>query len=712
MNFRTFSVFCLIAGLMWIFVGAGSTRAAWSQPQAPTASSSLMFIENVGQFAEAVRYQVWGGSSTALLTDQAVWLLLNDPQHARQAAVRISFVGASSAAHIQPLRRLETVVNYFRGSDPSRWYTQVPVYAGVRYEALYPGLDLEITSQGGAWRWRWIPRTVGWSRAALLTRPQLQVDGAQHVEAVAGGLRLITAVGEVYFPLPTGTRVGVRLLDGTSFLVNTDQRSAGAPQNAPKAFQTNPEDLLFSTLLGGSAADSPASMALDASGNVYLAGKTESSDMPVTTGVYDTTYNQGGDAFVAKVQISGTQPSLAFLTFLGGSNFEEATDIAVAAGTSTYAYITGWTKSADFPTTAGALQKNLQGTSDAFFAQMDASGQLLYATLLGGTSSDYGTAVAVDGQQAAYLAGWTYSNDFSTTQGAFDPTPNGDADVYVAKLQVHSATNPITATLQYASYLGGSGFDSGTAIAVDGNGAAYVGGYTLSSDFPTQNAYDSLFQLEEGFVAKVAPDGSSLSYVTLLGGMLTEEVRDLAVDSTGAVYATGWTNSPDFPTTTGTFDTSQNSGDDIFVTKLAPSGSSAIYSTFIGGSGSDQALAVAVDGAGLAYITGWTDSTDFPIDLGAFDATPNGQEDGILLRLSADGSQLTYASYLGGSQLDEGHDVTVDAQGSVFVTGNTRSSDFPTVKPLDTTANGSEDAFLLLLGMQLKYTVHLPLVLR
>jgi hypothetical protein len=298
----------------------------------------------------------------------------------------------------------------------------------------------------------------------------------------------------------------------------------------------------------------------------------------------------------------------------------------------------------------------------------------------------------VDGAGSVYVAGSTESSDFPTTAGAFDTSHNGHSDVYVVKL------NAAGTRLAYATLLGGSGGDGGSAIAVDRAGSAYMVGSTESSDFPiTVGAFDTgLNGYRDAFVVKMNAAGTELTYATLLGGSSYDNGRAIAVDGVGSAYVAGSTESPDFPTTTGAFDTSHNGRQDAFVVKVNAVGTELAYATFLGGSIRDYGEAIAIDEAGSAYVSGVTDSSDLPATEGAFDTSHNGGYDTFVAKVNADGTGLAYATFLGGSGHDFGSPLAVDRAGNVHMTGHTDSSDFPTTEgAFDTSHNGYFDAFVV-----------------
>jgi hypothetical protein len=327
-----------------------------------------------------------------------------------------------------------------------------------------------------------------------------------------------------------------------------------------------------------------------------------------------------------------------------------------------------------------------------------------YSTYLGGSGDDKGYGVAVDSIGSAYVTGSTSSTEFPTEAG-FEMSFQGSTDAFVTKL------DPTGATLIYSTYLGGSGDDLGLGVAIDLENSAHVTGFTTSTDFPISPGAFQMVSKGNGdaFVTKLDTTGAALTYSTYLGGEGGDIGYGLAVDMTGA-YVTGFTSSVSFPTTPGAFDSWFNGSTDAFVTKVHPSGTMLLYSTYLGGKGDDVGYGVAVDLSG-AYVTGHTTSADFPATMAAYDPVANGNFDAFITKLDHTGAALAYSTYLGGSSDDEGQGVAVDVTGSAYVTGHTRSGDFPTTTgAYDRVANGDIDAFVTKLsreGTALDYSTYL-----
>ncbi len=703
------------------------------------SASPALFAENQGQWSDAaVRYVFQGDGASVAMTDAGpVFQVFQQPATNTPAAPSpvdspLPFDGrgaggegmlpASPVPSTTPTQseqfsvhfdganlvtpkgtdQAATVYNYLVG-DQSQWHSNVPTYQKVAYHGLYSGIDLLTWGQRNSLKYEFHV-----APGADYQQIRIHYDGIEGLSVDAQGvLHVQTALGELTDDAPFiyqqigGRQVAVagqfKLLDADTYTFTV----SGA-YDPTRELVIDPQ-LAWSTYLGSSGDEWGSGIAVDAAGSVYVTGHTSSSDFPTTAGAFDTTYN-GYDAFVAKLNPSGT--GLVYSTYLGGSYSDEGDTIAVdAAGN---AYVTGHTDSSDFPITAGALDRTFGGASEAFVVKLNASGSgLVYSTYLGGSGNDYGYGIAVDAAGDAYVLGNTESRDFPTTAGALDTTfnggPNAYYDLFVTKL------NASGSGLVYSTYLGGANEEDAESIALDAAGNAYLTGYTLSSNFPTTaGALDRTFGgAQDAFVAKLNASGSSLIYSTFLGGSSSysyDYAFGVAVDAAGNAYVAGSTGSADFPTTTGALDTTFNGGSswgDAFVAKLNPTGSGLVYSTYLGGSSDDRGYGLALDAAGDAYVTGYTKSSAFPTTAGALDTTLGGTEDAFVAKLNAAGSSLIYSTYLGGSNVDWAPGIAADAVGSVYLIGNTASSDFPTTAgAFDPTYNGgTRDAFVAKLSI-------------
>jgi hypothetical protein len=418
---------------------------------------------------------------------------------------------------------------------------------------------------------------------------------------------------------------------------------------------------------------------------------------------------RGGKWGIALANYDKTQAliidPLVYSTYIGGGNDDYGIGIAIDG--SGNAYVTGWTMSTDYDVTSGAFQTTHGGGwNDVFVTKLNASGSgLVYSTYIGGSGDDYGYGIAVDGGNA-YVTGWTNSNDYDVI-GAYQATLEGWADVFVTKL------NASGSGLVYSTYIGGSGDDYGYGIAVDG-GNAYVTGVTYSTDYdvagmsPYQATNAGSFDV---FVTKLNASGSGLVYSTYIGGSGDEEGHGIAVDGSGNAYVTGWTSSNDYDVI-GAYQATHGGGwSDVFVTKLDVNGSNLLYSTYIGGSNYEEGHGIAVDGSGNAYVTGWTNSTNYDVTAGAYQTTKGGNYDVFVTKLNANGNTLVYSTYIGGSSSDYGYGITVDSSGNAYVTGYTSSFNYDvTADAFQATNGGNSDVFVTKLnasGSGLVYSTYI-----
>jgi len=489
-------------------------------------------------------------------------------ERATQAVLRIRFVGANPKTRVQGQEELPGKANYFIGNAPTKWRTKVPTYAKVRYDDLYPGVDLIYYGTQ-----RQLEYDVVVRPGADPNRIIFGIQGADDLEVDAqGDLVLHTAAGQIrqHKPFVYQEVDGVRKeIPGGYVLRDTHQVGFRVTAYDPSLPLIIDPLLVYSTYLGGANNDNASAVAVDAAGNAYVTGITASAtNFPTTAGAFQTTLGGGSDAFVTKLNPTGT--ALIYSTFLGGSDFDTGVGIAVDA--SGNAYVTGSTASTNFPTTAGAFQTTLAGPgggslTDAFVTKLNPTGTaLVYSTYLGGRDFDNGEEVAVDAAGNAYVTGRTSSTDFPTTVAAFQTTSAGGGDAFVTKL------NSTGSALVYSTFLGGAeSSDGGFGIAVDALGNAYVTGLTNSTDFPTTaGAFQTTIgSTQSAFVTKLNPTGSALVYSSYLGGSSLDQGSGIAVDARANAYVTGVTLSTDFPTTGDAFQTTLGGSTDAFVAKLS-----------------------------------------------------------------------------------------------------------------------------------------------
>ena len=717
----------------------------------------------------------------------------------RGVVLRERLVGASTGKIIgeQPA---VTKVNYFRGNDPSKWKDNIATYETVNIGEVYKGIELKLRAYGDNVEKLFYvkpganPGQIKMSLSGLkphesqgkferlfdgftslnpsCINPAIGNQACRLGEAkrtqqnnVAKGTSRLwvneqgqlvaeTGLGPVKFTKPVayqeidGKRVEVDVeytientKDSSQNIMNHESVNPKSPifslqplipnSHSPDFKSQTPDSqslvygfkvaaydkshdliidpLLASTFLGGSDSDYVGgveyygnTIAIDRSNNVYVTGYTDSDDFPTTSGAYDTTWDGGTyDVFISKLDSSLS--NLLASTYLGGSGVDYGN--AIATDSSDNVYVTGYTNSDDFPTTSGAYDTSIgesyNGTN-VFISKLDSSlSSLLASTYLGGESMNEGYAMAIDSSGNIYVTGCTYSSDFPTTSGAYDTTGNSsidrrDRDVFISKL------NSTLSSLLASTYLGGTSIDYGFAIAIDSSDNVYVTGFTtyyttgvgFPKNFPTTSgAYDTSSNSEysDVFISKLNSTLSSLLASTYLGGSSSETGYAIAIDSSDNVYVTGYTNSDDFPTTSGAYDDTSDSNSgyyDVFISKLNSSLSSLLASTYLGGSSSETGYGIAIDSSDNVYVTGETGSNDFPTTSGAYDTTfkKGFSYDVFISKLDSTLSSLLASTYLGGYDFDRGGAIVIDSSNSVYVMGQTYSSDFPTT-------NGAYDVY-------------------
>ncbi len=449
-----------------------------------------------------------------------------------------------------------------------------------------------------------------------------------------------------------------------------------------------PPSLLYSTYYGSWERDSIEDIGRDAAGNIYVMGTTFQNDINY------------GDIEISKFSPDGQ--NLLYQTILGGTRIDYGYALSVdAAGNATVA---GIATSFDYPLVNPLQASHNGGIYDVVMTKLNPFGGIIFSTYLGGNGSDYAERLATDGAGNVYLVGHTGSTNFPTTAGAYQTSNRGSTDGYVTKI------NPNGSAIVWSTYLGGIYADEVHDIALDGGGNLYLTGFAGSPDFPMVNPYQSTYYDGEAFVTKMNPQGSALIYSTYLGGENPpgpgeDNGQGITVDDSGYAYVTGFTQSPNFPTTPGSFQPFFRGYYDAFVTKFTPAGNALVYSTFVGGTlnppyGDDEAFDIAVDGIGQAHITGKTNSPDFPV-VRAVQPQKADVYDAFVTKLNASGSDLVYSTFLGGhfsppngTGEDAGKGILIDVAGNAVIGGGTGSFDFPVANPFQPENAGKSDGFI------------------
>lgn len=734
--------------LAWVLssllaVGSSAQQcSAQAAPQAPVGQSPqayekyarlpMTFEANQGQAGPQVKFISRGTRYTAFLTAGGIVLSLrpNEPVPVSQ----ISTVAAPNQSQ-QPLsttlqftllgaaQNLTAIgedpqsgrVNYFIGKEPSKWLTNVPTYARVRYKNVYPGIDLVYYGNH-----QQLEYDFAISPGADPGQIQFEITGASQISLDAeGNLILQTSVGEFHFQSPvvyqesTGLQVPVSgsyvLIDPTHFGFQV------ARYDPTKPLVIDPV-LVYSTYLGGSASDQPTGIAVDSTGNVYVAGYTSSANFLLTTiGAPSTNANH---AFVAKLDPTGS--SLVYADYVGGNG--EDYGVGLALDSASNVYLTGSTTSSNFPV-VDAYQAVEPGSYSGFVTKISVDGSsLLYSTYLGGNGFDQPAGIAVDTLGEAYVAGGTTSQNFpviNAYQAAALANQGGLYGNYgfLTKFAANGSS------LIYSTFFAGNTnivqncgnpcwptpYSAVSAVALDANGSFYVTGTTNTSNFPvTSGAYLTSNSTQPdgtiGFVSKFMSSGN-LDYSTYFYSSSGTPIGigAITVDGSGSAYIAGTVSSDGtFPITTTNICDPGVYGfacSYAFVTKFDPTASTLSYSTFLGSNNFADPQSIAVDSSNNAYVVANTLSPAFVTNNGIEGYTNGNGENLLLVEIDASATTELFATYLGGSNNDSASGITLGADGSIYVVGSTDSVDFPVTQgAFQNVLGGGTDAFVVKIG--------------
>lgn len=657
----------------------------------------LSFEANQGQTSKQVRFLTHGAGYTLFLTDSDAvlsldtrksgrrdlkeedhngslpirpWLGTAEKEHPTNDVVRMRLVGASRVAELSGMDELPGIVNYFIGNDPKRWRSNIPTYAKVRYRNVYPGIDLVYYGREGQLEYDFVVEpgadptviSLAFEGASDRRHPaQLRIDHAGNVLLEDGPnvLRLTKPV--IYQPKLATTGPSsqsaarsAKSVDGRFVLTASNQvRFKLGPYDKSQPLVIDP-GLVYSTFLNFQGSGS--SLAVDSSGNLFIAGSFPGTGFTATPGAYNTTR---GVAFVAKVNSTGS--ALLYSTYFGGttsSGIGGESGPFLALDSSDNVYLTGYTTAADFPVTPGAFQTKLGNTTGAtpFVSKLNSTGsKLVYSTYLGGkTGINVGYAITVDAAGDAYVVGLASGDDFPTTPGAFQTINNGGASPGISGDAFVTELKPDGSGLVFSTFLGGTtGGNFASSVVVDSTNAVYVAGGTAATDFPTKNPYQATLSGTgfNGFLTKLAPGGSTLDYSTYFGSAGDNQGATVAgVDALGDAYVAGG----------------------AVYAKFNAAGSALIYSapSLPAGSG------FAVDASENIYVAGQGNAAGLPV-ANAIQDTYNGGNDCYLGVVNLKTSALVFGSYLGGSEREFGCGAALDSTGHVYITGWTASINYP-----------------------------------
>jgi hypothetical protein len=671
----------------------------------------LSFEANTDPQTEQIKFLARTGGYNLFLADNEMMLSLKKPrpaelEHSAETGltapkssiqnlkskeppilIKMKLLDGNAVPTISGQEELPGKINYFIGNDPSKWRTNISIYQKVKYQEVYPGIDLLFYgNQNSQLEYDFVvapgaePNVIHW-RFEGQKQLELNPDGDLLLHI---GKELIVQHAPILYQIHNGNKELLtgryRLLDDASISFEVGLYDHSRP------LVIDPT-LIYSTYLGGTGFDQGNSITVDNNGNAYMAGYTDSLNFPLANAVQST--YAGGDRDVIVTKLNPTGSTLIYSTYIGGNSSD--VNFGIKVDSSDNVYITGDTSSSNFPT-VNALQPLSGGSGDAFITKLNAAGTtLIYSTYLGGSSADAGFDITIDDNTNVYITGDTFSPNFPTAS-ALQPTFGGYRDAFITKI------NAAGTAIIYSTYLGGSDNDEGASIKVDLDGNAYVVGRTYSSDFPTVNALQPLNGgVWDTFVTKINPADTALIYSTYLGGTEDDKAFDLALDAEDNIYVTGYTTSPNFPTVNAL--QAQKAGEwDVFITKISAVGTVLIYSTYLGGGGSENGFGIALDKSDNIYVVGQTDSPDFPV-VNALQPQKAEGSDIFIIKLGAVGTPLIYSTFLGGKGADYGEGIAVDSSGNAYITGYTNSTDFPVGNSRQALfGTGDKDAFIAKIG--------------
>lgn len=626
-------------------------------------------------------------TSSADPDDVDPWATINRETMTRGCNLRFTFDGSNTVA---PSSRGRVTSNhsFFTGDDPSRWHSGVPSFRTIVFENLYDGIDLVYRTEGDGVKYEFVARP-----GSTPSEIRVHVEGHQRIAIGEDGeLRIDTPLGTV-----TDSGLSVFYLDDRSEDVRASFDIRGEDAYGFMLDEPDPgralviDPVIFSTYLAGSKEDYALDVTADDGMDIYLTGKTFSTTFTTTPGMFATSRGLDTAVFVTKLTADGD--SMVYSTLIRGSSVEEGRGITVDSDGN--AIVTGVTSSTDFPTTDGALQTTNGSFGDAFLFKLNPDGsRLKFSTYLRGGLMDEGNDVAVDAQGDIFVVGTTRSQDFQITPGSFQTIlRERSTSAFLSKISSNGSS------LLFSTFFGDR--SKGIAIALDPDGAPYVTGEGESIPI-TYGAYQPWFGggSSDLYVTKFSRDGTRLELSTLIGGDSWEIGTGIALDGSNNIYVTGFTSSSDFPTTEGVIKRRiLTRFSDGFVCKLTEDGQRLEYGTLIGGEGSEYPMDIGVNDTGAVFITGWTDSEDFPVTDDAFQSSIGGSDDGFVCKLSHDAGSLVFSSYIGGSENDQAYGLAVTHSEIAFIVGHTASTDFPTTEGAFSETGGErEDAFILKLN--------------
>jgi len=640
------------------------------------------FIPNSGRLDPQVLYYGTSSAVDVFFTENSVVFDIKDPASLaemreamadpdnalplpsrRGQSLHLNFPGANPGVQLIADQENSARHSFFFGNDSRNWISDQSSFRTLTYSNLWNGVDLVFTLDQGQLTYEIIGNT---------SAANLQWDGADRVRTTASGTEIITAYGTI---IDNGSSISRPVQNNEDNLIFST-RGAGA--------------LLWSTMIGGTGDEEGATLAITSNGDVIVAGETTSPDFPGTPGAYEEDHFNYLDIFVSRFSNEGG--TLVWSTYIGTSNYDYVNGICLDA--SDNPIIAGRSASSSYPTTAGAYDETYNGGSgDATVTKLSSDGStLMFSTFVGGSEVDSFFDIIPDASGNLVCVGYTASSNYPVTGGVYQTTFAGPP--YDFTVSILSADG---STLNAGTYVGGTDRDACRGVAIDSNGDIFLSGFSFSSDFPvTAGTFQTVkATIDDAALVKISADLTTVHWATFIGGNGSERALCIDLDDSGDPVIAGFTYSTDFPTTTGTLQENYISGMEGFITKFNNADGTRDWSTYLGGAHVDEIVSLVMDASDNPVVTGWTTSGNFPVNNLGYDESHNGGEDIFVTRLSPDGANLLWGTYLGDSNDDRGMEVIMDADDNPVVTGLTEGPSFPvSVWAYDQTHNGGDDAIL------------------
>lgn len=701
----------LSAGALWSGCAIRESLPPTADRNVPTASARSMgalgsatsglplyFERNEGQAPAGVGFISRGpGHALWLSSDEAI--LAGTGARGERAGLRLD--GARQGVAARGVERLPGTVNYIIGNDPRAWRTDVPTFAGTRFDGVYEGIDVVYHGRQGHLEFDFVvaPHADPGQIRVAVTGPgdlRLDADGSLVLSEPRG--QVVRLAPPVVYQEIAGVRrevPGRYVREGAR-----DVRFAVGDYDRRVALVIDP--IVYATFLGGSAIDGMTNLRLDGAGNIVVLGSTRSFDYPLVAAFQSTNTGLGtpnGVCFISKLNPSGS--ALIYSTYLGGSGDNACNNGTV--DTAGNVYVTGATSAFNYPVTPNALQPaHGGGIYDAYVAKLNPAGSaLLYSSYIGGSGFDNARGIAASDAGSVWISGMTSSTNFPVKNAAQGTYGGGICDAFVIKIDTNQAG---AASLVFGTYFGGSGSDNGGfsggtglvdgGLAIDLAGNVVVTGSTASTNLAVLNALQPTYGGGDfdAFVLKLDGNGAKV-YATYLGGTLLDVGFTVGLDRGGFAYVSGISTGGNFPLKNPVQGTFGGGESDAFLAKVSPSGQ-LVFSTFIGGNGNEFPGQIVVDGAGNSYIAGNTSSTNFPLKDPVQGTYGGGDVDAWIMVVNPTGTYRAFSTYLGGTGSDTGFGIMPDGAGNVVAGLQTTSTVMPLVSPIQNSNHGAFDSYI------------------